>query len=38
MSGLKTTKHTSVQATLETWSAIHLLHLLAKDVNNLAKK
>jgi hypothetical protein len=36
MDGLRTPRHTSVQATLETWSAIHLLHLLAKNV--IAKK
>jgi hypothetical protein len=34
----ETPRHTSIQATLETWSAILLLHLLAKDVNDLAKK
>jgi hypothetical protein len=34
----ETTRHTLVQATLETWSAIHLFHLLAKDVNDLAMK
>jgi hypothetical protein len=34
----KTLKHTSVQAILEIWSTIHLLHLLTKDVNDLAKK
>jgi hypothetical protein len=34
----KFARYTPVLTTLETWNVIHLLHLLAEDVNNLTKK